>query len=145
MSRTQNLVMVTVAAIVISIIMTYLIYNYTGWVYFSMNKGDNFQIKNTDPTLVSKLRFKQCIFTTVGVDKTSKSYDISNVLYKMAAAYKNNKNSSYLFKLDDPGLSPYSFQIPGFNDKDHHPEVSNWGFDNTNTQATLSGYYKLLN
>jgi len=144
LSRVQQIIAMSIVAIIIATIMRFLIYNYTGWVSFSMKKGENFQIFNIDPSLVSKIIFKKCIFKTSGVDGSTKTYDISYVLNNMIQAYDGNKSSKYIFKLDDPGLSPYSFQIPGFNDKDNHPDIENWGFELPNTKATLNGYYKLL-
>lgn len=143
MSFGMQLILVAIIAVMIASIMQYLVYNNTGWKSFTMNKHENFMIDDIDPAMVHKLKFRDCRFTITGVDKTTKSYVITSVLNGMVAAYKGNTKHNYIFKLDDPGLSVYSFQIPGFNDKDNKPDVSNWSDDKL-TSITLTGQYKLL-
>lgn len=144
MSKLQRIILAIVVALTIAILYGFILSKYTGWKQFSMKKGENFLMNNIDSTKISNIKFRNCIFTTTGTDGSSKSLDVSSVLNGMVAAYKGNTNNNYVFKLDDPGLSPYSFQIPGFNDKDNHPNPSVWGFDLAGTKATLTGYYKLL-
>lgn len=144
LNRIQQIIVVCIVAFIVAGIMRYLIYEYTGWKSFTMTKGENFQITDLDPTLVSKLKFRDCVFTIKGLDGTVKSYTVTYVLNTMLSAYENNNNKNYVFKLDDPGLSIYSFQVPGFNDKTNKPDPSNWS-DDIKTEVTLIGYYKLLN
>jgi len=146
LSKTQLIIIVVVIAIILIFLMRFAIYRYTGWKTFSMKKGENFQIINTnDPSLSGKLKFRDCIYTISGNDNTTKKYDVTYALNALKSAYVNNTNQNYIFKLDDPGLSVYSFQLPGFNDKTNHPNTSNWSDFNPTTKITLTGYYKLLN
>lgn len=132
MSRIQRIIFAVAIAITVSITLGYILVNYTGWKQFSMKNGENFQMNEMDSTNVDKLKFKDCIFTA-----PTTTANVTSVLNGMARAYKGNTNSQYVFKLDDPGLSPYSFQIPKFNDKDTRPS-------DPDTKVTLTGYYKLL-
>lgn len=141
----QQIIVVAIIAVCIALLMAFLVYNYTGWKVFTMSKGENFQITDLDPALVSSLKFKDCVFTAIGTDGNIKEYTVSSALNKMVAAYEGNSNPNYVFKLDDPGLSIYSFQIPGFNnDKTNPPDETIWG-DSASTTLILTGYYKLLN
>jgi len=144
LNKTQRIILAIVVIIVVIIGLAYILNKYTGWQNFSMKKGENFQMTNIDSTEISKLKFRSCIFTTTGKDGTTKTANVTSVLNGMVAAYDGNTNKNYIFKLDDPGLSPYSFQLPGFNDKDNHPDTANWQFELPETKATLTGYYKLL-
>ena len=140
----KKTIFLVVGCIIFILLFWYIIYNYTGWQYFTMKKGENFQILKDDPSLVGNLRFSNCVFKCKGADGTVKTQNVSSVLNGMAYAYEGNKNKDYVFKLDDPGLSPYSFQISGFNDSVNHPDVKIWGFENPNTEAIMTGYYKIL-
>lgn len=145
LSRIQQIIILTITAIVIVLFLNIIIYKYTGWKSFSMKKGENFQILDVDPTLVKNIKFSDCVFYIKGKAGMTKQYTVTYVLNKMVAAYENNTNKNYIFKLDDPGLSVYSFQIPGFNDKDNHPNTLIWNDQDKDTIITLTGYYKLLN
>jgi hypothetical protein len=130
-------------AIVTTIITMYLIYKHTGWVSFTMNKGENFAY-SLEPEKVANILFRDCYFTvisengTVGPDK----YNVTSVLNNMINAYQGNTNSKYIFKLDDPGLSAFSFHVPNFNDSNTHP-TGEWLDENPNQQVILTGFYKL--
>lgn len=145
LNRIQEIILIVVVIIVSIMFMSYLTYNYTGWKSFTMKKGENFQITDADPKLVSKLQFRNCIFTIKGSDGTTKTLNVASILNTMAAAYEGNDNPGYVFKLDDPGLSTYSFRIPGFNDDKNRPDASIWGDEVAGTEATMIGNYKLLN
>lgn len=85
---------------------------YFGWTSFTFNKAQNASWSPSDNKPISKLRFKDCIFT-VG----STSEDVTSVLNNMAQAYSDStvaKNPSSLM-LDRP-LNSFSFTIVGFND-----------------------------
>jgi len=100
----------------------------TGWISFSMTNGQNFYSNFTPIEKIADLRFDKCIYTIshTGFNgmtgPTSYSRDITNQLNYMISAYKYIENingdgtNGYAFKLEDPGLSQYSFIIPGFSD-----------------------------
>lgn len=151
LSRIQKFIVFIIIAIIVLSVWGYLLYNYTGWKEFTMNKGDNFQITDNDPTLVEKLNFKDCVFSAKGRDGTVVTQKVTSVLNGMASAYAGNVNKGYVFKLDDDGLNVFSFQISNFNDKNVNPGSDNMK-DNwidmpgePNPTVTLKGYYKLLN
>jgi hypothetical protein len=145
MNNLQKIIIAIIIAIIISATMRFLLYKYTGWKKFVVNKGENFQITDVDPTLVEKLKFNDCIFTAISSTNDMKQYNVTSVLNGMVDAYSGNTNTSYKFKLDDPGLSIYSFQLPGFNDSDIKPDENIWADDLPDTKVILEGYYKLLN
>lgn len=145
MSRLVKIILAVIVSMFIITVLSAVIYKHTGWKEFTMKKGENFQITNADPTLVSKLRFTDCIVKYKGVNGEIKVFDVSSILTKMAAAYKGNTKKGFVFKLDDPGLSVYSFQVPGFNDKNNKPLAENWDDGIIGTNVTMTGYYKLIN
>ncbi len=139
------IIIVIVVTIITVCLFLYLKYRYTGWKEFTIKKGENFQLINDDdPTLVSKIDFTECIVTIKSNTNEVKTQDVSKVLQNMVAAYKNNTNKNYVFKLDDPGLSVYSFQIPNFNDSKNKPKEEIWGDNSPGTDIVLHGYYKLI-
>ena len=135
MSKRLRIIFAIVIAIIVFIILGYLLVNYTGWKQFSMKAGENFQMNGISISDVDHLKFKDCIFTATTGTGTTRA-DVSSALNKMAQAYKGVTNPKYVFKLDDPGLSPYSFQVNNFNDKNVQPDPT--------ANVTLQGYYKLL-
>ena len=141
----SQIIAVAMIAIILTIGLMYIVYTYTGWKQFTMNKGENFQLVNIEPELISKLKFKDCVLTLSGKDGTVKTFNVESVLNTMVYAYKNNSNKNYIFKLDDPGLSAYSFQLPGFSDKNNKLDPIIWDDKVAGTTVTLTGYYKLLN
>jgi hypothetical protein len=134
MDITVRIIISLVIAIIITIIMYFLIYNYTGWTKFEMKKGQNFVV-NLSPEKVSKIVFKNTEFKIVSTTNEIKTANVAQVLNGMVAAYEGNTNKDYIFKLSDPGLSSFSFNIPNYN-----PSEDKWS---NSTDITLTGYYKL--
>lgn len=142
MTKIQKIIIATLVAIVIAIIMIWLIYKYTGWSSFSMNKGENFIVDKSNTSLIGNLQFKECS-VSVSNGTTTKSFDITSTLNRMASAYKGNTDPNYVFKLSDPGLTAYSFQLSGFNDDNNKPD-SSWDNINPTVNINLTGKYKIL-
>ena len=140
------------SAIAILVLIIYIICHemYTGWIDFKIEKLQNIKIVDLPPEKVSKLKFRNCVLTLVSHTGETKTFNVEYVLNAMVSAYEGNKEPNYKFKLDDPGLSVYSFQLPGFNDDKTKPDPSMWD-DNpiseggSNTTVTLVGKYKLGN
>jgi hypothetical protein len=65
---------------------------------------------------VSRLRFRNCVFTVKRGDGVTKTHDVTAVLNGMAVAYKGGYNNPQMLTLVRP-LNPFSFVIPGFNDR----------------------------
>jgi hypothetical protein len=135
---------VIIVAIIIAVFMVYCIQTYTGWIPFTMKYDENFKILIA-PNIVSRIRFKNCIYTIVGLDGKSVSRDVTNQLNYMVIAFHGNTEKKYVFKLDG-GLSPYSFIINGISDAATNKSnggalTNNWA--NT-TNVSLVGNYKLL-
>jgi hypothetical protein len=142
----QKIIVAAIIAVITASLTRFIVYRYTGWKSFSMKKGENFQITDPDPELVSKIKFRDCIFKIEGANGETRTLKVDSILNKMVSAYAGNKNTKYVFKLDDPGLSVYSFVITGFNDsKDNQPDPAVWDDENENVKVTLTGYYKLIN
>ena len=142
LNRTQQIIIAVIIAIIIAIIMRYLLYNYTGWISFTMNKSENFMpIDNFNS--FDKIKFKKCIYTIKGKNGESFTQDVTHALNRMVAAFTGVSDSKYKFKLVDPGLDTNSFQIEGYNDNNNTRDVNNW--DGDGTTATLTGFYKFVN
>lgn len=108
-----------------------------------MNKGENCLYSTAiKPNELSQVRFKDCIFTVKCQDGT-KTKDVTGILNAMIQNYRGNTNEKLVFKLDDPGLSAFSFYIDGFNDNKNHPD-GNWLDTNSNQTVTLDGKYKYI-
>lgn len=140
----MELLLHIVMIIIVTILTLYCIYEFTGWTYFTMSKGKNFAY-SLDPLKVSKIVFKKCYYSVVS--ETGKqgptNFDVTDILNNMIQNYQGNDNPKYIFKLDEPGLSVFSFVIPDFNDTKTHP-TGEWLDENPHQTVTLTGYYKLL-
>lgn len=140
-----SVIVVIVIGLIIGITYKIIEYNYIGWTDFTMTYGKNFLI-NCAPELVSTIIFKDCILNITSTDDELKTYNVTNILNKMVLAYQGNTKPDYKFKLSDPGLTPYTFTLPGISD----PETLN-GMTSLEPQwdATqnikLTGYFKLIN
>lgn len=143
LNKVQSSIIVAIIAVIISIITIFIINKTTGWKSFTMNRGENFNVLDNDPKLIEKLRFKDCVVTYKSSNNETKKQDVTSVLNRMALAYEESNNIGNKFKLDDPGLSVYSFQVKGFNDSTSRPD-SSWDDDAPNAAVTMTGYYKLL-
>lgn len=106
---------VTIALILSFIILALIViawWFFTGWTKFSYKIGDLPVWAAQD---ITKLRFRNCIFTVTMNNGTAQHKDVSSNLDAMAAAYVGAKSIPPSIGLYTP-LNPYSFIIDGFND-----------------------------
>jgi len=143
MSPLVELIIVAIFAVFVAGITGNLVYKYTGWIPFTINKGQNFSYDPKYTDIIGKIAFKDCILALNGADGSKLTHNVTSVLDGMTAAYIKNTNPEFKFKLDDPGLSAYSFQVPGFNDQENHPDTTIWGDNVEETKVTLTGFYKV--
>lgn len=87
----------------------------TGWVEFSLKHGENFNV-TIPPKEVSNINFRDCKYSVTSTQGSTKEVDVTSILNNMVSAYKNNTIEDLKFRLSDPGLSSYSFTIPGLSD-----------------------------
>lgn len=87
------------------------------WKKFSYKGGDKVAF-NSSPRLVSKLRFRNCVFATQNPKGEKVSWDVTAVLNGMAAAYDTNVQitSLPLGGSAQIPLNPFSFKKASFND-----------------------------
>lgn len=143
LSNFQKNIIAVIVALIVAIGVSIYLYKSTGWTKFTMNRGQNFKVTLTDPSNISKIKFDNCVVTYKSNDNEIKKFDATSVLNNMVSAYEGNKNPTYTFKLDDPGLSVYSFQVSGFNDNSTRPG-DKWDDSDPNSSVTMVGFYKLL-
>lgn len=96
-------------------------WNSVGWTSFSYQLGDSpgwipKAGRGGVPGDVSKLRFSKCYFSVARADGITRTLDVSPALNSMAVAYKGGKGNPSMLTLTRP-LNPFSFVIPGFNDR----------------------------
>jgi hypothetical protein len=100
--------------IIVLLIILYVYYYMPTWVAFSVTLNDNLGIKSTD---ISKLRFKDCVFTIVDGTHTYTANVTKNL--NIHARYYMGKPSLSsaitTFNLAGP-LNPFSFPIKDYND-----------------------------
>jgi hypothetical protein len=106
------------AAVILAVLVVgaaYAWYNFTGWAAFSYKTGDSPRWAGGD---VSRLRFKDCVFTVARGDGKTAALDVSPALNSMAVAYKTGSavTNPPALTLTRP-LNPFSFVIAGFNDR----------------------------
>jgi hypothetical protein len=117
METAAALITSTVIVIIILIIAAYVWYNYIGWSGFAYKTGDRPSWLPASGVSISRLRFKDCIFTVTRADKKVSSLDVAPVLNAMAVAYKTSTvGIPQTLTLTRP-LNPFSFVIKGFNDR----------------------------
>ena len=141
MDTTSALFASALIIIIILLVAAYIWYNFIGWTEFNATTGDQ-PIWKPD-VAISRLRFKDCIFTVTRSDGVSQSLDVSQVLNGMVVAFKNSTlDVAEPLKLVRP-LNPFSFVIAGFNDKAtvSDPSIPLWNVKNGAT-ATLSGKWR---
>ncbi len=105
----------TIIVVALLIIAAFVWYHYTGWQTFSFKTGDNPSWLPANQADISRLRFKDCVFTVNRGDGVSKTQDVTPVLNGMAVAYKGGTSNPMSLTLTRP-LNPFSFVIQGFND-----------------------------
>ena len=107
----------TVIVIIILIVAAYVWYNYIGWASFTYKTGDHPSWLPASGVSISRLRFKDCIFTVTRADKKVASLDVAPVLNAMAVAYKTSTSGTPQELTLTRPLNPFSFVIKGFNDR----------------------------
>lgn len=85
-----------------------------GWTSFQYGGGD--VVKFASKTNAAGLKFSNCMFTVTRLDGASATQDVSSILNRMASAYKGASSPPATLDLAGP-LTPFSFLIVGFNDK----------------------------
>lgn len=136
-------------------------YNYVGWQPFSFTGDPNnaalaatakangttppagpFWIPTKDAD-ISRLRFKDCVFTVKRSDAAAKVKNVTANLNSMAVAYKDSpsKINPTSLKLTRY-LNSFSFLIPGFNDKVTAPNNKDPAW--INATVTLTGKYRTI-
>ena len=112
------LLLAAIIVLVLAIVASYVWYNFTEWTEFSYNTGDDPSWTANNNADISRLRFKDCIFTVTRADGKVATLNVSPVLNSMAVAYKSGSvgTNPPALVLTRP-LNPFSFVIAGFNDK----------------------------
>jgi len=142
--------METGAAMIISVLLVvllliafaYLWYNYTGWRPFVFGNGD--KVAFSSKQSVSKLRFKNCIFTVVDPSNQKHTYDVTRNLNGMAVAYKGSPRPPRQLELGGVNRTPlnaFTFTVPGVNDRATLPtaeDIKIW----SNSSVALSGQWR---
>lgn len=115
-----------VVVLILLVMAAYVWYNYTGWKTFSYSTGDSPSWTPTDSD-ISSLRFKDCSFVVQRGDGKMATLDATAVLNSMAVAYAGATKKPLALTLVRP-LNPFSFVIPGFNDRASVPDptVAPW-------------------
>jgi hypothetical protein len=115
------------AVIVIVLVVAFGWYHYTGWTTFSYRVGESPSWTPSTGGDVSRLRFKDCVYTITRGDKVVKTQDVTPVLNSMAVSQKGNAKQPKALTLDRP-MNPFSFVITGFNDRKSVPDptVAPW-------------------
>lgn len=92
---------------------------------------------------ISRLRFKDCVFTVVDPAGRTHVQDVTAVLNSMTAAYMDSPSAPpKVLHLDRP-LNPFSFTIPGVNDVAAVPtaaDAARWA----DSPATLTGKSRVV-
>jgi hypothetical protein len=143
------------AAVIVIILVVGVAYawqSFVGWTTFPAYKaGDIPKWQPTTGSDISRLRFKDCVFTVTRSDGTAATLDATPALNSMAVAYKSGmSNMPSTLELSAP-LNPFSFTIVGFNDKATvaDPTVAPWCTVPTATcaggaTATLTGKVRTI-
>ena len=127
----MNTGLALIAALVITIILVvgaaYVWYAFFGWSGFSYGTGDSPSWLPAGQADLSRLRFKDCVFTVTRSDGRVGRIDVTPNLNSMAVAYKGGSYNPSTLTLTRP-LNPFSFVIPGFNDRSTVPDptVAPW-------------------
>ena len=122
----KRAVLAATIAVIVLVVAAYCWYYATGWTEFSYATGD---LPSWAPSGssgdISRLRFRACKFTVTMPAGASGSADVTAVLNRMAIAYDKATNAPAQLTLVAP-LNPFSFAVPGFNDKSATATVPPW-------------------
>ena len=115
-----------VAAIVLFVLVisaAFIWYNFMGWTEFSYKTGESPSWQPLGGKDISRLRFKDCVFTVNRSDGKVATLNATPVLNSMAVAYKTGttETNPTSLTLTRP-LNPFSFVITNFNDKHTVPD-----------------------
>lgn len=116
MQNMSAILLATITVMVIVIAIALMWYNFMGWTTFTNKTGDSPSWAPPAGADISKLRFKNCVFSVSRADGVIKTQNVDAVLNGMAVAYRNGVNSPMALTLVRP-LNAFSFVIPGFNDR----------------------------
>ena len=133
MASASDFLIAVVVVLVLFVIIGYVWYNNTGWTDFSYSQGQavSFSAQPApDGTMdTSKLRFKAAVFSVTPVGGTTATKDVTATLNSMAVGYAGTAGTpgntgvlSLNSFLPEQGLTAFSFQIPGVNDKAAVPD-----------------------
>jgi hypothetical protein len=127
MSPAGAYILATVTVLLILVGAAYGWYNQPSkWVEFKYTGGSS-PAFGTQGMPISRLRFRDCQFTTANPDGVAASWDVSAVLNSMAAAYDIPSLNQWELKLyggSSGGLNPFSFKRKGFNTTDVVPTAA---------------------
>lgn len=107
-----------VITLIVLVVAAYVWWHYTGWETFAYSAGDSPEWRPTKGAHVSRLRFKDCSFQVLRADGATSGIDAAPALNSMAIAFKKAARGTApsALALVRP-LNPFSFVIPGFNDR----------------------------
>lgn len=120
MQSIQAAILAAVITLTLLVIAAF-VWSRIGWQQFSNQTGDSVSWQAAGSADVSRLRFRNCIFTVKRSDGATQSKDVTAVLNGMATAYAGGPNNPTELSLDRP-LNPFSFLIAGFNDSTTVPD-----------------------
>jgi hypothetical protein len=115
MQKAAAAILAAIIVLVIIIAGSFAWYNLVGWKDFSGKTGDSMSWKPDGTANLSRLRFKDCIFTVTRRDGVVASKNVTAALNGMAVAYEGGTSMPSTLTLTRP-LNAFSFTIPGFND-----------------------------
>lgn len=137
MNLTIIIIITVILTFIIVVIYRYITYNFLGWNTFTLKYHENFRV-DCPIEKIYKIKFKDVIFTVTTASGKTISANVSSALNRMALGFKGVTNNKYIFKLTDPGLCPYSFNLPA--DLNYDPNIAEWSNANN---ITLTGKYKM--
>jgi hypothetical protein len=116
----RAVLLAVIVVIVILVVAAYVWYHHTGWASFSYQTGDAPFWLPADGADLSRLRFKDVTFTVTRTGQPT-TRDVTAVLNGMAVAFTGGVSNPPSLTLVRP-LNPFSFVIPGFNDRASVPD-----------------------
>lgn len=116
MQDTSAAVLALVTVLALVVIAAYGWYAFTGWARFDYKSGDSPVWVPARDADLSRLRFRACLFTVTRGDGVVRAYDVAAALNGMAVAFRGGSSNPASLTLTRP-LNPFSFVIPGFNDR----------------------------
>lgn len=112
-NHVREALIASLVLLVFGIAALYATYNYTGWSDFAWTNGATPAWPSPD---VTRLRFKEAVFTVKRGDGAQATLDVTAVLNGMALGLTGSRAPPPALRLTGP-LNAFSFVIPGFNDR----------------------------